>query len=328
MHNRRRFLISSAALPLLASRAGLASESPRDWPERPVRVICSYVTGGSSDIVARIVTPYLTTKFGKPFIVDNRPGAGGAVSAMIVKQAAPDGYTWILSNLAPFSIAPTQFRNLTYNAVKDFTHVAYIGSEPTALFVSPSLGVTTLAEFIALAKAEPTRIRYGSSGVGSGAHINGEYLKKLAGIQMLHVPYKGAAPMITDYKAGAINAYITSLVLNMPFVEAGEVRVVGSLGRSRVPGAKDVRTFREQGYDIVSENWFGLSTPAGLAPAIAQKVDAAVKEIVAMPSVQDRFHKLGISSTPQMTTAEFSRFVTEQVASWRPRVIAADVVEN
>src|SRR5436190_5848975 len=304
MMNRRRFLLSAGAAPLLASGVSAGAATGRDWPERPVRIICSYVTGGSSDIVARIVAQYLTQNLGKPFIIDNRPGAGGAVSATIVKQAAADGYTLICTSLAPFAIAPTQFKNLQYDAIKDFTHVSYIGAEPTAFFVSPSLGVSTLAEFIALAKAQPTRIRYGSSGVGSAAHINGEYLKKLAGIEMLHVPYKGAAPMITDYRAGAINAYITSLVLNMPQVEAGEVRVIGSLGRSRVPGAKDVRTFREQGFDIVSENWFGFSAPAGLSPAIAGKIDAAVREVVAPPVVQDRFHKLGVTSTPRMTTEE------------------------
>jgi tripartite-type tricarboxylate transporter receptor subunit TctC len=328
MTDRRRFLLAGTALPLFGSRHLLAQPAEGDWPNRPVRVICSYTQDGSSDIVARILCQYLAAKFGKPFVVDNRPGAGGALSAGQVKLASPDGYTLMLSTLAPFSLAPTQFRNLPYDAVKDFSHATFIGSENTALFASPSLGVSNLAEFIALAKAQPARISFGSSGVGSAAHINGEYLKKLAGIQMLHVPYKGAAPMITDFKAGVITSYISSLVLNMPSVEAGEARAVASLARGRVPGAMQVPTFREQGYDIVSENWFGFSAPAGLSPAISARLDAAVREVIALPDVQERFQKLGVTAGPRMGTAEFTKFVAEQVEAWRPRIIAAGVIES
>jgi tripartite-type tricarboxylate transporter receptor subunit TctC len=324
---RRSFLFLAFVLPFVLSCARAADSGDADWPNRPVKIVCSYVTGGSSDIVARILAQYLSQKFGKSFIVDNRPGAGGAVSAGLVKQAPADGYTLMMSTLGPFSLAPTQFKSLSYDAVKDFTHISFVGLENTALFASPSLGVSTLAEFIALAKAQPTRISYGSSGVGSAAHINGEYLKSLAGIQILHVPYKGAAPMIQDFYAGTINSYISSLILNMPSVEAGKARVVASLARGRVPGAMEVKTFREQGYDIVSENWFGFSAPAGLSPAIAARLDQAVREIIVMPAVQEQFHKLGVTTVP-MTSAEFSRFVTQQIEAWRPRIIAAGAIEN
>jgi tripartite-type tricarboxylate transporter receptor subunit TctC len=326
-HDRRSFLVAAAALLFASAPAAAADSADADWPNRPVRIVCSYVTGGSSDIVARILAQQLGQKFGKSFVVDNRPGAGGAVSATLVKRAPADGYTLMMSTLAPFSLAPTQFKNLPYDAVRDFTHIAFVGSENTALFVSPSLGVSTLAEFIALAKAEPGRISYGSSGIGSAAHINGEYLKSLAGIQMLHVPYKGAAPMIQDFYSGTINSYISSLILNMPSVEAGKARVVATLARARVPGAMEVRTFREQGYDIVSENWFGFSAPAGVPPSIVAKLDRAVKEIVVLPAVQEQFHKLGVTAAP-LGPAEFTRFVAQQIEAWRPRIIAAGAIEN
>ena len=323
--DRRSFLIGTAALPF-ATAALAAADPAAEWPSRPVRIVCPYATGGSSDIVARIIGQYLAQKLGKTFVVDNRPGAGGAVSAGLVKAATPDGYTLMMTTLAPFSLAPTQFKNLPYDAVKDFTHVTFVGSENTALFAAPSLGVSTLAEFVALAKREPNRISYGSSGVGSAAHINGEYLKSLAGIQMLHVPYKGAAPMIQDFYAGTINSYISSLILNMPSVEAGRARVIASLARGRVPGAMEVKTFREQGYDIVSENWFGFSGPAGMSPAIAAKLDRAIKEVIALPAVQEQFHKLGVTAAP-MGPEEFTRFVAQQIVVWRPRIIAAGAAE-
>jgi tripartite-type tricarboxylate transporter receptor subunit TctC len=325
--DRRSLLIAAATFSFASSLATAADVADTDWPNRPVKIVCSYVTGGSSDIVARILAQYLAQKFGKSFVVDNRPGAGGAVSAGLVKTAAPDGYTLMMSTLGPFSLAPTQFPTLSYDAVKDFTHISFVGVENTALFASPSLGVSSLAEFIALAKAQPTRISYGSSGVGSAAHINGEYLKSLAGIQMLHVPYKGAAPMIQDFYAGTINSYISSLILNMPSVEAGKARVIASLARGRAPGAMEVKTFREQGYDIVSENWFGFSAPAGLSPAIVAKLDHAVREVVVLPAVQEQFHKLGVTTVP-MAPGEFSRFVSQQIEAWRPRIIAAGAIEK
>jgi len=312
---------------LAASAATAVPALAQSWPSRPIRIICPFAPGGSSDIVARFLAQYMGPRLGQPVVVENKPGAGGTISAMAVKMMPADGYTLMLSNLASFSLAPTQFRNLSYDPVRDFSHCAYIGSEPTALFVSPSLGVATLAEFVELARAQPKRISYGSSGIGSAAHINGEYFKKIANFEMLHVPYKGAAPMITDFKGGVINAYITSLVLNMPAVQSGECLAIGSLGRNRVPGAADVKTFREQGYDMVSENWFGLSSAAGLPADIGARLDATVKEVLKLQEVRDRFQKLGID-TPSMTSAEFTRFVAEQVDVFRPRIIAAGVVEN
>jgi tripartite-type tricarboxylate transporter receptor subunit TctC len=324
-HTRRDVLRYGAAAA--AAVPAVPAVLAQAWPSRPIKIICPFAPGGSSDIVARLLAQHMAPRLGQPVVVENRPGAGGTVSAQAVKTAPADGYTLMMANTASFSLAPTQFRKIPYDTVRDFTHCVYIGAEPTALFVSPSLGVNTLAEFVALGRSDPKRISYGSSGVGSAAHINGDYFKKIANFQMLHVPYKGMAPMITDFKGGFINAYFTSLVLNMPSVEAGECKAIGSLGRNRVPGAPDVRTFREQGYDLVSENWFGFSTAAGLPAEISARIDAVVKEVLKLPEVHGRFVKLGID-TPGMTTAEFSKFVADQIEVYKPRILAVGAFED
>jgi tripartite-type tricarboxylate transporter receptor subunit TctC len=321
--SRRQWLAQALLLAGAAMAPFTASAQAASWPNKPVRIIVSFPPGGTSDIVARLIGQQLTEKFGQQFLVDNRPGAGGTVSGDLTKKEAPDGYTLILANNAPFTIAPTQFPTIPYDPVKDFTHITYIGASAPALLVQPSLGVKDLKGFIELAKKDP-KISYGSSGVGSISNILGEAVKKKAGISMIHVPYKGSAPAIQDFKAGVLKTYYDLLAQNVPMVKAGEAVPIAVAAPKRISQAPDVPTFREQGLDIVLENWLGVSGPAGMPPDLVKKIHDAVGEAMAVPAVKDKLTTWGIE-THAMSSAEYTRFVTDQIAVWRPMMVDAGV---
>jgi len=321
---RRRLLCAAAVLALLPTAPALAQTG--NWPDKPVRIVVTFPPGGTSDIVARLLGQYLTEKFGQQFLIDNRPGAGGTVAAELVHKEAPDGYTLILANNAPFTIAPTQFRKIPYDPVKDFTHIGYIGASAPGLMVQPSLGVKDLKGFIALAHQDP-KMSYGSSGVGSISHILGEDVKKKTGISMIHVPYKGSAPAIQDFKAGVLKTYYDLLAQNMPMVDAGEAVALAVAAPQRISQAPNVPTFREQGVDIVLENWLGVSGPAGMSPALTRTIHDAFADAVKLAPVQEKLKTWGVESRP-MTTAEYTSFVAEQIAVWRPLIIEAGAQEK
>lgn len=319
-------LAAAVALPLSIAAPGAARAQSSDWPTKPVRIVVTFPPGGTSDIVARLVGQQLTEKFGQQFIVDNRPGAGGTVAAELVHKEAPDGYTLILANNAPFTIAPTQFKKIPYDPVKDFTHIAYIGASAPGLMVQPSLGVKDMAGLVALSKGGE-KLTYGSSGVGSISHILGEAVKKKTGLAMTHVPYKGSAPAIQDFKAGVLKAYYDLLAQNVPMIKSGEAVALGVAAPQRISQAPDVPTFREQGIDIVLENWLGVSGPAGMPPELTAKIQAAVAEAITVAAVKEKLFGWGVETRP-MTTPEYAAFVADQIEVWRPLIIDAGATEK
>lgn len=322
---RRRFMAAALVVAALAPMP-FAFGQAATWPTKPVRILVTFPPGGTSDIVARLLAQHLSEKFGQQFLVDNRPGAGGTVAADLLKKEPPDGYTLILANNAPFTIAPTQFKKIPYDPLKDFTHIAYIGASAPALFVQPSLGVKDWKGFVELTKKDP-KMTYGSSGVGSITHILGEGIKKKTGVQMVHVPYKGSAPAIQDFKAGVLKTYYDLLAQNMPMVKAGEAVAIGVAAPQRISQAPDVPTFREQGVDIVLENWLGVSGPAGMAPDLVQKIHDAIVAAVALPAVKERLVTWGVE-TRTMTTPEYTTFVATQIDVWKPLIIDAGAQEK
>lgn len=324
--SRRVLLAAALSAPLAFGLPAVAQAEGSDWPTKPVRIVVTFPPGGTSDIVARLLGQYLTEKFGQQFLVDNRPGAAGTVAAELVRKEAPDGYTLILANNAPFTISPTQFKKIPYDPIKDFTHIAYIGASAPGLMVQPSLGVKDMAGLIALSKSGE-KLTYGSSGVGSISHILGEAVKKKTGLQMTHVPYKGSAPAIQDFKAGVLKAYYDLLAQNVPMIKAGEAVAIGVAAPQRISQAPDVPTFREQGIDIVLENWLGVSGPAGMSPELTQKIHDAVAEALTLPAVKEKLFSWGVE-TRTMTTPEYTAFVTDQIDVWRPLIIEAGAAEK
>ena len=320
---RRRLLGGTCAGTITATWAGLAGAQAA-WPARPVKVMISFPPGGSSDFVGRALAPFLAEQLGQPFVVDNKPGAGGMIAAEALRREAPDGYNFMISNNAPFTIAPTQFKNIAYDAVKDFTHIAYLGSTYGGCLAHPKVGVKNLRELIAKAKANPGKLTFGSSGTGSIGHIAGETFKRLAGVDMLHVPYKGAGPLRQDLLGGVVDLQLEGVLGSLSFVRAGSLVALGTSSPERLPPIPEVATFREQGVDMTVENWHGMTGPAALPAAITARMSEVLSALLQRKDVLDKLAVYGVFYQP-MTGAAFNAYVTAQIDVWRPQIIAAGV---
>ncbi len=317
---RRQLALAALATPVL-SLAGRRAAA-QAWPSKPVRIIVTFSPGGSSDIVARLIAPLLAERIGQPVLVENRPGAGTTIGAAEVARAAPDGYTFMLSNTAPISLSPFMLDRPTYDPLKSFTHVAYIGAVPNGLVVHPDVPARTVDEFVAWARKQGG-LNYGSGGVGSIGHIVGEIMKAEQKIDLQHIGYRGSAPMHTDLIGGTIKFAIDTLPQNVPYAQTGKLRMLAVTSPKRAPMVPDVPTVLEVGMPkLVAENFFGLSAPAGLPPAIVDSVNRHMVAIVDDPRVKKNFNETGVEAG-RMTPAEFNAFVEKQVATWGPAVKAS-----
>ncbi|NVK34151.1 MAG: tripartite tricarboxylate transporter substrate binding protein [Rhodobacteraceae bacterium] len=325
MINRRKVL-SAVLTGMMAATAvagsALVATAETAWPEKPVRIIVSFPPGGSSDLIARLLSEHLTTELGQQFVVENKPGAAGTVAATALMEAEGDGYTLMLSNLTPFSVAPTRFPDTPYDPIADFSHVTYIGTVNLGLFVRPSLEVSDFAGFMELVKSAPGDIDYGTSGVGSWGQVISVQFQAETGAEMVHVPYKGSGPLRQDFRADVIPVIFDAIPQNLPSVADGETIPLAVSSKERVPTLPDTPTFTELGYPIVAENWLGVSAPAGLDSEISAKLDGALQKVMAMPAVSDQFETWGIIRGTK-TSAEFSDYVASQATSWAPLVKAA-----
>ncbi len=320
----RRTLLRTglATAALLAAPAVMAA--PGSWSSEPVRIVVTFPPGGTSDLVARLLAKHLDSDHGQKAVVDNRPGAAGTVAADYVSKQDPDGTSLLLANNAPFTIAPTRFKSIPYKPIEGFTHVAYIGASAPGLFVQPSLGIKTVDEYIAYAKKKQQT--YGSSGVGSISHILGKAVDAKLGVESIHVPYKGSSPAIQDFRAGVLDMFYDMVVQNSQMIEDKEAVAIAIASPDRNPQLPDVPTFREQGHDIVIENWVGLSAPAGMDPAMVKTIHDTVLAVFANPEVKKRLTELGITHTA-MSTDEYTSFVRNSIDVWAPLIKAAGIKE-
>lgn len=324
MKLNRRILFGAAFTALTLLNVPLASAAPGSWTSEPVRIVVTFPPGGTSDLVARLLAKHLDSDFGQKAVVDNRPGAAGTVAADYVAKQAADGTTFILSNNAPFTIAPTRFKSIPYKPLDDFTHVAYIGASAPGLFVQPSSGIKTLKEYIARAKSAP--MTYGSSGVGSISHILGEAVDAALGVESIHVPYKGSAPAIQDFRAKVLDSFYDMAVQNSDLIENNEAIAIGIASSERNPQLPDLPTFKEQGYDVVIENWVGLSGPAGIDPEMTKKINETVLAVFANPEVQTRLTELGITHRA-MSSEEYDALVGKLIGVWAPLIKSTGIAE-
>lgn len=293
------------------------------WPSRPVRIIAPFAPGGSADTLGRIVAQKLTESFKENFIVENRPGAGGVIGSDVVAKAAPDGYTLLVSGVASHAVAPALPRGTPYDPVKDFTHIALFGGPPAVLVVNPSVPAKDLKEFVALLKKEPGKYSYGSPGNGTHGQLVAELFKQLAGVDMQHVPYKGASVAIADLVAGHIPAASTTLSTAAGQIHGGKARALAISTAARLPDYPNVPTYAELGYkDLVAVIWFSLSGPARMPADIAEKLNGEVRKALEAPDAQKRLRPEGIEPG-RMTPGEFTSFVATEVKRWAPVVKAS-----
>jgi len=314
-----RRLAVAALLTLVAGAAQAA------WPEKPVRLVVTFAAGGASDIVAREISVPLSKALGQPVVVDNKPGAGGTIGGSEVARSAPDGYTLMLANSTPLSIGPFTLGKQPYDPVKQFSHVAMLGVAPVLIMTHPKSGINTLKDLPKATAAAGNNLSFGSGGPGSIGQIVGEMMKADLKLNMTHVPYRGGAPMTTDLVAGLIPIGIDVITAYVPMMKSGQIKGLAVTSRSRSPLAPDVPTVVELGQpDLVADNYFGVSGPAGLPKEVSDKLAKALAEIIAQPAVIKRFEELGIT-TLKMSPAEYAAFVEKQIKDWAPAIKAADI---
>ena len=316
----RRHLLATS---LVAALFGAATAPAAAWPDKPIRIVVTFAAGGASDIVARLIAEPLGKALGQSVIVDNKPGAGGTLGAMDVVRSAPDGYTLMLSNSTPTSIGPFTVPKQPYHPVRQFSHVAMLGVAPVLIMANPKTGPATLKD-LPKAAAAPG-FSFGSGGPGSIGHIVGEMTKNTMHLQMVHVPYRGGAPMTTDLIAGTIPLGIDVITAFVPMVKAGQIRALAVTTRNRSPLLPDVPSVVELGLpQLVAENYFGVSGPAGLPADVVDRLSRTLTTITADPALVKRLEELGITPV-KMSPSEFGAFVARQVGDWMPAIKAADL---
>ncbi len=319
------FTAMTAGFTALCALATLlaASASAQTWPAKPVRIVVPFAPGGTADTLGRIVANKLGESVGQSFVIENRAGAGGVIGSELVAKSAPDGYMLVVSGVASHAVAPALSAKFPFDPVKDFTHIALFGGPPSVLAVHPSVPAKNLKEFVALAKANPGTLNYGSPGNGTQGHLIAELFKQKAGIAMTHVPYKGASIAVVDLIAGHIHAVSTTLTTAGAQIRAGRARALAISSAARLPDYPGVPTFRELGYpELVATIWFSLSGPAGMPVEIVNKLNAEVRRILQLPDVRERLRPDGIE--PGTLDAEaFTEFVAAEVKRWAPVVRAS-----
>ncbi len=312
----------NAAAPILALALMLISSMApaQSYPSKPVRFIVGYAAGGVADTSARIMAQRMSVKLGETVIVENRVGAGGRIGAEMIAKAPADGYQLLYTTNGTHSFAPVSEKVLPYDPIRDFTSIALVGTYGFLMVVHPSVPAKTVAEFIDYAKKNSGKLNYGSSGAGSGVHFAGELFKMMAGVNMTHVPYKGAAPALQDTIAGVCQ--LTFDAGAGQAVEGGKVRLLGTTGSQRDPRFPNSPTLAEAGvpgYDLIS--WVGIFAPPGLAPGVATQLNAAANEALMDPGVRQRLGLWGVIPTPG-TPAALEQLVRTEIS--RLRKIATD----
>jgi tripartite-type tricarboxylate transporter receptor subunit TctC len=306
----RALFASFALLSLIAG--GAAAQT---YPAKSVKILVPTAPGGLADILARSLAAHLTKTMGQQFYVENRGGAGNTIGIESVARSPADGYTFLFG-AGTITINHVVYKKLPYDVVRDFAPVTQLVSIPNVLVVHPSLGIGTLAEFIAAAKQSPGKLTYGSAGVGSNLHLSMELLKAMSGIDVVHVPYKGANPAMSDLLGGHLAAAMTNVALAKQHVDNGKLRALGVTSRDRAPALPDVPSISEaglKGYEVL--NWFGMFAPAGTPEPIVARIQAEAAALVAMPETTQRFAREGatpIASKP----ADFAAFVQAEIKKW------------
>jgi tripartite-type tricarboxylate transporter receptor subunit TctC len=306
--------------------ASTTAQAQAAYPNKPVKLVVPYAPGGPNDILARLLAEKLTQANGQTFLVENKPGGGSNIGAEAVAKAAPDGYTLLIAATS-HSINMTLFpkESLKYDLLTDFAPVSLLMTGPLVLVTSPKVPAKNLKEFVALAKSKPGKMSYGSSGNGASTHLAGEMLNSTAGIQTVHVPYKGSGPALTDLMGGQIDFMVDTMISSMPFITSKKIQALAVTGKARSPALPDVPTVAEQGYPgFEAVAWIGMLAPAKTPSEIVAKLNADVKKILESPDVKNRLAAQGFTAEPQKPEA-FGAYMRNEVQKWGAIVKSANV---
>jgi tripartite-type tricarboxylate transporter receptor subunit TctC len=310
---RRLLLFLAAAIGLVIS----ASANAADWPTKPVRIIVPFAAGGAADTLGRLYADALSTAFGKQFYVENRVGAGGVIAAEATAHAEPDGYTLMVSGI-PQVLAPGLNKNVGYDLMRDFTHIAYFGGAPNVFVVHPSFGVASLKDFLARAHGDSAGIEYVSAGVGTTGNMVGEVFAAKERIKLIHIAYKGGSSAIVDLIAGHVKVGMLTYSSIGEHIRAGNVIALATTSGTRLSYLPDVPTFKEAGYpELVATTWFSLSGPAGLPGDIVERTNREVVKAMALPQIRKQAEQDAVESKA-MTPAETTQYIQSEIDKWQP----------
>jgi tripartite-type tricarboxylate transporter receptor subunit TctC len=318
---RRTFLhlaAGAAALPTLPRVARAQA-----YPMRPVRLIVGYAAAGGTDIVARLIAQWLSERLGRPFIVENRPGGNSNIAAEAVVRAPPDGYTLFVMDSAP-ALNATLYDKLTFNFIRDTAPVSGIASQPEVMVINPSLSAKTVSEFIAYAKANPGKVNMASGGIGNLTHVSGELFKMMAGVNMVHVPYRGGGPALTDLLGGQVQVLFTGFITAIEYIRTGQLRALAVTSATRSNALPDIPSMSEflPGYE--ADDWKGIGAPKDTPVEIIAKLNDGVNAALADPKMKVRLADLGGTPLPG-SPAEFGKFIAAETEKWGKVIRAANI---
>jgi tripartite-type tricarboxylate transporter receptor subunit TctC len=313
-------LIAAAMLPM----ATLASAQAPAYPDKPIRIVVPFPVGGIADTFGREVGRKLTEAWGQPVLIDNRTGAGGNIGADIVAKSPPDGYTLVIGNIGTHAVNLSLFPSMPFDTIKDFTPIVHLLDAEGLLIVNPSIIATTVPELIALARSQPGKLSYGSGGVGTTSHLAGELFKSMTKVDIVHIPYKGNVPAITDLLGGQTSMAFATMPTVLPHVRAGKLRPLAVLGTARSPALPDVPTVAESVPGFEVSNWIGLFGPAGMPPAIVARLNAEVQKIMRSPEIQKRLETEGAKFIP-MSPEQFATFQKAELTKWAKTIKDANI---
>lgn len=314
---------SAAASTVIALSLAFAGNAHPAYPDKPIRMLVGFAAGGGTDTTARAIGIPLAEALGQQIIVDNRPGAAGNIAADITAHSVPDGYTILMGSIAALAINPSLYQKLPFDPLKDFEPISLVVSSMNVLVVHPSVAAKNVKELIALAKAQPGKLSYGSSGVGGAGHLAGVLFDQLAGTQMIHVPYKGGAPAMIALVSGEVNMVFATAETAVPQVKAGKIRALGVTTAKRSALLPDLPTIAEGGLaGYEANNWYGLVAPAKTPAPIVERLNREVVKVLNMPNIKDQLFRSGLDASPS-TQKEFAAYIKSEMAKWAKVVKAS-----
>ncbi len=314
----------AAALAALAVAGTCLAQGVTDYPSRPVRMVIPFAPGGTADTIGRIVSDNLMVRLGKPVVLDSRPGANSVLGCQIVAQSNPDGHTMIVV-AAGFAVNPSLMKRLPYDSLRDLAPVGLVGNGPYLLVTHPSIPAKTVSEFVAYAKTRPGQIAYATTGIGSPGHLAGELLRTMAGIDILHVPYKGGGAVMPDLLAGRVQSHYSSVSTAATHVRAGKLNAIAMTTPRRSPAMPEVPTFHEsglKGYDVTG--WYGILAPGKTPPAIVNHINGELQKVLADGVTLKRLEQIGIDPAPS-SPAHFASLIKTEIPKWAKLLKAAGI---